>query len=556
MLEVFRSQAKVTALKKMEIRIAPKIRRDEIDIEFDKCKCGIQDQLCNQIYEILYVYRRYILENLIGVKNARNVLKIEETQRTSFSETWKSIRTSIQDRMNIHVPTIGIVFHFLKTELLDNTTGFFCWRKLKDNNGKYSNHGLMVRKHMENVAIAIEGLRGTISGLDEYIVGIDAASDENAMEPWMFAPAYIKMRSRIFTKPIKKQNGKSYRTIQNVGFTYHVGEDFRHIISGLRHIDEVVEQFHYKPGDRLGHAIALGINIDRWVMDNEVVAMPILEYMENLLWMWGKNVYDGINLPIQLENLEERIIKCAKKLYQNSESITIRMLYDAYKMKFRVDHWSIMDKMLEEMEREDRKECINCDQRSSTKMRTVCYYSGEKCSLDCLGWTSQKLMCTNYCPVFEEKYKKVILVTVPPDEIATYEYLQEYLLTKMERKGIYIETNPTSNVTIGDFSDFHEHPIFRMNSLKAKNERDHHVMVTINSDDPAVFNTNVENELAYIYYAMEHEGFAKEYVLNWIDKIRQNGLDASFIQTEKSSFQIMQEISGILDEIRIQTYKK
>lgn len=176
--------------------------------------------------------------------------------------------------------------------------------------------------------------------------------------------------------------------------------------------------------------------------------------------------------------------------------------------------------------------------------------------IDCLGWTSQKLLCTNYCPVFEEKYKKVILVTVPPDEIATYEYLQEYLLTKMERKGIYIETNPTSNVTIGDFSDFHEHPIFRMNSLKAKKERDHHVMVTINSDDQAVFNTNVENELAYIYYAMEHEGFAKEDVLNWIDKIRQNGLDASFIQTEKSSFQIMQEISGILDEIRIQTYKK
>lgn len=60
------------------------------------------------------------------------------------------------------------------------------------------------------------------------------------------------------------------------------------------------------------------------------------------------------------------------------------------------------------------------------------------------------------------------------------------------------------------------------------------MFVTVNSDDPAVFNTNVENELAYIYYAAEAQGEAKSDVLEWVDKIRQYGMDASFIQNEKA----------------------
>ena len=54
---------------------------------------------------------------------------------------------------------------------------------------------------------------------------------------------------------ISTEGIQQYSTIQNMGFTYHVGEDFRHIASGLRHVDEVIENFHYKAGDRLGHAI-------------------------------------------------------------------------------------------------------------------------------------------------------------------------------------------------------------------------------------------------------------------------------------------------------------
>ena len=117
----------------------------------------------------------------------------------------------------------------------------------------------------------------------------------------------------------------------------------------------------------------------------------------------------------------------------------------------------------------------------------------------------------------------------------------------MEKKGIYVETNPTSNVTIGYIEDLREHPVFRMNSMMAEG---HHVMVTVNSDDPAVFNTNVENELSYIYHAMGRDGYPKEDILNWIDKIRQNGVDASFVQRVKDVRTLLQEAGSILDELK------
>ena len=34
-------------------------------------------------------------------------------------------------------------------------------------------------------------------------------------------------------------------------------------------------------------------------------------------------------------------------------------------------------------------------------------------------------------------------------------------IEKTERLGIFVETNPTSNLTIGDFSKMKDHPLFR-----------------------------------------------------------------------------------------------
>ncbi|MNP54537.1 hypothetical protein D3C76_1490990 [compost metagenome] len=60
-------------------------------------------------------------------------------------------------------------------------------------------------------------------------------------------------------------------------------------------------------------------------------------------------------------------------------------------------------------------------------------------------------------------------------------------------------------------------------------------MVTINTDDPVVFNTNIDNEFAYIFYSLHEKGYAREDILHWIDHIRETGLNSSFIKTRQIS---------------------
>lgn len=550
-LDIFRAQAKISNLRKLEIRIAPMVRGILADcFEYERCCEDIKQDLSRQLFAVLYSYRKYILESVCGVRFTEILLKEEKwdfgLKKQTYGAVIKHDGFPLEECRSVRIPTLGIVYHFLKTENLDDISGYACWKMMNDKIAGGSYHRLFLRQRLMNIAEAIEELRGSVPKLNEYVVGIDAASNENAMEPWMLSAVYNRMRSRRTTKPILLEepdewnafgNGKKrYSEIQNIGFTYHVGEDFRHVLSGLRHIDEVIEEFHYKPGDRLGHAIALGFHVRKWVLDNEMVPLPVMEYMENLLWLWGKNVVDEIGLPIQLEILEERILKCAEKIYGNQGTgITVHMLYQAYKMKFLQEH----KKQLESI----------CGDARSDEMEPMphCRYGVKEEYVSSGAWTEKRLLSANYCPVFVNRGKQVELVPVNESEIALYELLQEYLMGKVAKKGIYIETNPTSNLTIGEIAEFKEHPVFKMNPIEKTDSGRHHVLVTVNSDDPIIFNTNAENELAYIYYALERAGYDKEDILTWIKRVRANGIDASFIKKEKDALTMLQEIGEILD---------
>lgn len=51
-------------------------------------------------------------------------------------------------------------------------------------------------------------------------------------------------------------------------FHFSGGEDFSHLVSGLRTIVEAVIFLDLWPGDRLGHCTAIGISPDLWIREN------------------------------------------------------------------------------------------------------------------------------------------------------------------------------------------------------------------------------------------------------------------------------------------------
>lgn len=461
---VFEEQYRTGHVKYLEIKISPRI------IEFCSDRLAAiaesKRKTIEQIYMIIHAYKRYI-------------------------DKYYS-----NDKYNI--PRLGIIYHFIKKDDADNFSGKTCGI-IKNKYIEYFDYSSM----REGSIIFLDALNELFKEypfLTKYIVGIDAASLENATEPWVYAPVFSHARNKNNT--VVYWDDKESK-IQNIGFTYHVGEDFRHIVSGLRHIDEVLDNYSYHTGDRLGHAIALGIDIDLWMNKCEMVAIPIMEYLDNLLWMWSYSKQNDTS--IITDKLEYRIMETAERIYKRKmQGINVYTLWRVYRRKFKSYH-------------------NNCDNVEKDN----CVIIEKNIEI----WNEDKLLATHFCPCYYEKYKMPIVVSTRENE-GLYKELQNMLIKKVEKMGVYVETNPSSNTAISDMSGIFCHPIIRLNNrgLNIPKEKETCVLSTINSDDPVVFSTNVENEIAYIYYALLDKGCKREEALEWIDKIRKHGIDSTFIK--------------------------
>ena len=498
---VFEEQFKYGNLRLLEMKISP--RTEDKIVNEEIAKKSIKRKTLKQIQSIMKSYKEYFEKQYPS--------KVEE----SSSEKNKSIE----------IPRIGIVYHFIKKEDSDNFNGFNCVFVDELGNLSCNDFNSMRRRYMVYMT-ALTELLSDYPILTDYVVGIDAAAKENATEPWVFAPVFKCARSSKKILPyVNNQYGKT-GNVQNLGFTYHVGEDFRHIVSGLRHIDEVLTYFDYRSGDRLGHALALGVDIDYLVSLNSIVAVPIMEYLENLLWMWQyvNSTGDIGKIP---DNLEYKIMETAKQIYDcNINGIDVYTLWRVYQDKFKL-------------------------------IRDTCYQKGkdnpcsiiEKLNTPNMKWDYSDLLMSHFCPCFYERYHKPIFVQTNTN-VEFYKELQRSLINKVERMGVYVETNPTSNTAIGDIPSIFNHPIIRLNNrgLNVDKSNESCVLVSINSDDPIVFSTHVENEISYIYYSLLNAGCRREEALEWIDKIRRHGIDSSFIKSKKySKLEIMKDIDAILE---------
>jgi aminodeoxyfutalosine deaminase len=94
------------------------------------------------------------------------------------------------------------------------------------------------------------------------------------------------------------------------------------------------------------------------------------------------------------------------------------------------------------------------------------------------------------------------------------------LMEELKARGTVLELNPTSNVRTGVCAAFADHPLRRY--------FDAGLMVTVNSDDPAFFGSDVANE--YLL-AHQHQGFSRDE----LRLLASNSIRASFLpDTEKA----------------------
>lgn len=403
------------------------------------------------------------------------------------------------------IPRAGLVIHFLKRE--DETVPEKCLQ-----NGRtecsYLHFGQIQQSYQKQIE-AFKQLRSEFGEVSRFLVGIDAASLENATPVWVFAPIYEKARDSGIELIGKDTFSGKY--MQSLGFTFHAGEDFRHILSGLRRIDEVVEYLKFHAGDRIGHGIALGIPAAKWKEQNPVIIIPRIEALENYLWAYdalSKN-YSDFQAAI-LTYMEKQIYELSRKIYGCEDGgIRIELLIDGYHQLFRDSENDF-----------ESVEWMSVEENLCRKLRAQ----------ERIDWNPSLLAAARHCKIFVGKMERPIHCEVTEQDLLIIEELQEIMKKKLGRKGIVVEVNPSSNTAIADLEVLEDSQFYQMNQMNG----DQNVIVCINSDDPAVFNTNVSNELAYIYYGMLEKGISREMALLWIERVQKNGMNSSFIRREES----------------------
>lgn len=395
-----------------------------------------------------------------------------------------------------------------------------------------------LRKEIKNQSIAISTLREKNSQYSELIRGIDAASSEFAASPEVFAQGFRYLKNHKLKGTLNHLKEKMSE--HKIYATYHAGEDFYDIVDGLRAIDECVCFLNLTQGDRIGHALALGINVEEYYQfKKNKLMLPKQIVLDNVVWLLAKIRKYGISIcrneVNRLEKLYENLFsEIFKAYFENkfrNKYFHQTIYYDAWKLRGD-DPYLYFDKL-----EQDVYSKINLTYWERCRINEEYPKSKNTRNNVDVKFLYQQY---HFNPKIKKHGKLIKQFEITHDYMLLVSAVQERMMHDIRLKNIAIECNPTSNYLIGTFKRYAKHPISRFFNLGLETsaeliENCPQLSVSINTDDQGIFSTSLENEYALMAIAMEKEKdelgknkYNPEMIYEWLDKIRKKGLEQSF----------------------------
>lgn len=361
----------------------------------------------------------------------------------------------------------------------------------------------------------------------DNVYGLDACNREIGCRPEVFAP-YFRFAREQDTYLENDLFGE--RKLPKIKITYHVGEDFLDILDGLRAIEEAITFMELKSGDRLGHALALGVDVKTWYTQKEMkIYLDRQDFLDNTVFLYNMLLVHQINYPILQQNLKNDFYKNLKIIYPDLQEASISEYI--LSMQLRGDEPGIYlkwEQLLDNDAIEEDWKKLDTDlarEARRSEMAVKLYYQ------------------YHYDQRAKYEGRKSIEQNITEEYINAVAEVQEIICNKVARLGIGIECNPSSNISIGMTKNYIDHPILRFNHYNLNGMIDNgmpEMFVSINTDDLGVFDTNLENEFALMVCALQQEKdengklkFQLEEIYRWINNIRRMGLEQSFKLSEK-----------------------
>lgn len=379
-----------------------------------------------------------------------------------------------------------------------------------------------VRQECEIAAKAIERL---LYRNEHRIVGIDAANSEFGCRPEVFAKIYRRLQHfrRDTSLDMIMDN---YR--KDLGLTYHVGEDYYDVVDGLRAIEEAVLFLNLTDGARLGHAVALGIDVEKYYKERRnTIIIPKQDLLDNVAWMLAKMDEYGLqNVSGVREKLLTKFQELANDLYAGFRLEDYRVYHLSWLLRgdspYHYQGAKVQTNKYEEdyaLNKFDKRiESARMNDRAQMLYREY-----------------------HFNPTSKSRGNQPIEYTLPLGLIKSIVAIQAEMRKDIAHRKIAIEVNPTSNLRICNIDTYDTHPIlkFRNYALTVMDDTNDcpQISVSINTDDQGIFATSLEKEFTLMALAIEkmktEEGkpiYQPNSVMAWLEDIRQQAEIQRFLR--------------------------
>lgn len=396
-----------------------------------------------------------------------------------------------------------------------------------------------LRQETAAVAGALIRLREAGSPAASRIRGMDACANEADARPEVFAPAYRRLKDHQ-PPPLPALTSR----IPMLNVTYHVGEDFPDLVDGLRAVWEAVTFLELGRSDRIGHGLALGIDPEHWYRSKQYrVYLTRQALLDNCAWMLYQLKGQGLLTPQLARELEEECALQYAAVYQSGLPAPEREVgFDV------VNYVRSLDL------RGDEPACYREYQNLEAYQSQLSLYLGKNpycLREDAAGqschftrrhniWAIRLYHHYHYNPEVKRRGSEVVEHQVSQHYVQGALHLQRVIQAQIARLGVGIETNPSSNVLIGSFKRYDQHPLVTFHDRGLFDKPDNpNLFVSINTDDQGVFDTCLENEYALMARSLEqltdaegHSLVSGDRIYQWLDHIRRMGLEQSFSSGE------------------------
>lgn len=423
-------------------------------------------------------------------------------------------------------PKTFVVFHFIKEGVEENIISYETKTIYKRNH--------KMRQKVEKQAKVLHDFLTSQNIFSPFVLAIDAANREIGCRPEVLAQIFRYLRK---TERLDFAENCRYRCLS--GITYHVGEDFMDIPDGLRAIYECILFLDIHPGDRLGHAIALGVNPREYY---ELKKMDIYKSKQDTLddYVW---MYFALNKIGGFDDFKARIYyvihQLIRELYEDeNHRYSLSDYYDS--LKLRGDNPELYKRFFEGTKKYNTIEEFFRKEYCLSEYSTYALNNHPKAATSRKNKRAVELYYKYHFNLSTRlEGDKIKHTRVDDLYISAVEALQEYAKTTyiLENR-LVLEVNLTSNYLIGSYRGYKYSTLSSFNRYLLDNTKTNNLQVCINTDDSGVFASSLYTEYSILLQVLTHpenslditQKYDTESVYDYINYLRKVSNVVSFTE--------------------------